>query len=833
MGEKKQEQRIYPLKYRANLDHNDSNTKVYFEHLDMIMDMDELHNIAVTGNRGAGKSSILHSYDSFKSPSGEKFLYISLAEFENYIEEVAAEEAAQIDKENKKPAAAAGSAADTGSGTEQPVQVPATGTGSDAEQPAAAAADSAADTETINPITLKKQRKKLGLAGRERIQKRLEYSLVCQILARCTKEDLRSSSLRAITEVRGARRWVKLRYAYVIILALLVGVLMYDAKFKLFQTFFFEGEEKIYHSIHMSLYAITAVMTVGLGAYLFSRKPGFFRFGKLNVKTGKVEAEIVPSENVYCLDKYRFDLVYILNQIADKIGYTVIIEDLELVGDCCAEEIVSKLRELNLMVNTHRREQYRSGESFIARWKRKIKSFRDNLLTDRENAGDSNSWNLSETKQDGVKKCAKPIRFIYAISDETFDEEERTKFFDTILPMTPALNATNAYETLKNCFVGKSGISNPEADVFIQKLSKAVTDYRMLNDIMTEYRFFSRWHEENSKKAEDGQEKKQDKPTSVPKDWTKRHGIFGRIFHRKSKGVDPAKETRQPEENMSEEQKQREEEKRKQAEEENKEEQRTERKLIAIAIYKALLPYEYHCAYTPDMWGILIDPAKDPIPGRSYRESTVECVKYLFNEGYLDAKVLTLIGFSEEVLKRQWADILTNGNTIQQLDLLYRFRPAEAAGQEKPHQSLFSEAVRKSASEGVLDQNKEIELVVELGQQIFKDSNDALAGLFGKLYDDKLTPDGLVNLLICLNSFDENDVKAALQNVNQGDEHDAQLNVFQNKLQKCLNKASFVARFKDREFYEKVEGCSSLIEILTNTETDVSWWDNFWNALTA
>ena len=42
----------------------------------------DIKNIALTGNFGAGKSSILRSFDKSQNGGKEKYLYISLADFE-------------------------------------------------------------------------------------------------------------------------------------------------------------------------------------------------------------------------------------------------------------------------------------------------------------------------------------------------------------------------------------------------------------------------------------------------------------------------------------------------------------------------------------------------------------------------------------------------------------------------------------------------------------------------------------------------------------------------------------------------------------------------------
>ena len=44
---------------------------------------DRIKNIAVTGNHGVGKSSIIRSYERIDSERGEGYLYVSLMDFSN------------------------------------------------------------------------------------------------------------------------------------------------------------------------------------------------------------------------------------------------------------------------------------------------------------------------------------------------------------------------------------------------------------------------------------------------------------------------------------------------------------------------------------------------------------------------------------------------------------------------------------------------------------------------------------------------------------------------------------------------------------------------------
>lgn len=700
MGEKKQEaqnQRIYSMKYISKLDRNDASFGPYLRQLEEAMRNKTLHNIALEGKRGSGKSSIIHSYDNERyGTGGEKLLYISLAEFEG-----------------TKP------------------------------------------------------------TDKEQLKKRLEYSMLSQILARCTKRDLRGSSLRAIPEVRESRRWVWFKYAYVFSLILLICALMYDAKFHL--KCFGTMVEKVWtpNGCHLCACALAAVMTVGLGAYLFSRKPGFFRFGKLNVKTAKVEAEVAPSADIYCLDQYRFDLVHILNQIAPRIGYTVVIEDLELVGDKgCAMEIMSKLRELNLMVNAHRQEQFRA-RSIRRGWILKLLENQREKRVDkekkqkegnppREKKRPETTWLVRYwLKWVGLKE---PVRFIYAVESKEFDADSRTKFFDTIIPVTPALNRKNAVEILKNIFTDINlAVSHPETDKLIKRLATSVTDYRILYDIKTEHLFFRAWREKN-----------QSDPTVT----------------------DP------------------------------NEVRKIEQMLLAIATYKALFPYAYHLAFTQAGQGMLRNPKKDPIDGHTYDNVALELADFLFNAGYLDEESLTLVGYSQEKLKQQWADILISGTYDEKLDLLKRFDAINA--DREAESAVFIRVVKKLDQEGRLSEDMETELIEMLGKNLYDTAEAALKGFYSWLFYDKLTAEGLVNLMLYLKRYSNQDIISAIAEVNKGENHDEQLEKFQKKLRARLEKSGFTSRLREKKFREKVNDCVAVIALILG-ENEQSVRDQYLN----
>ena len=56
-----------------------TNGQAYFNALDWALEQDDIHNIAITGPYGSGKSSVINSY--FKRHTDKKFVNISLAAF--------------------------------------------------------------------------------------------------------------------------------------------------------------------------------------------------------------------------------------------------------------------------------------------------------------------------------------------------------------------------------------------------------------------------------------------------------------------------------------------------------------------------------------------------------------------------------------------------------------------------------------------------------------------------------------------------------------------------------------------------------------------------------
>ena len=276
-------------------------------------------------------------------------------------------------------------------------------------------------------------------------QKRLEYNLLCQVLARCTKSDLRGSTLASIPEQPPDQKIVAIWITAVF--ALIFGLLFEDRAGAVLAVLGVNDSVRIV--LHGLLYLALGVSLSILLFYTIWKIIPFIRFQKILFKSPNAEAEFSFDSKKYYLDQYRFELIFIINKIASKIGYTVVFEDMERLDSNVCVEIMSKLRELNSLVNIHR-----------------------------SNHGiDPNE----------------SIRFIYALSDEVFDYKSRTKFFDTIVPVIPALNAANAQMILRNHLM--------DLDIFVDRqymddvvaiVAPAITEYRTLRNIINEFVLLNR-----------------------------------------------------------------------------------------------------------------------------------------------------------------------------------------------------------------------------------------------------------------------------------------------------------------------------------------------------
>ena len=150
------------------------------------------------------------------------------------------------------------------------------------------------------------------------------------------------------------------------------------------------------------------------------------------------------------------ELVYCLEMIAGKIDHVVVFEDLDRLPPEDCLYILTRLREINNLVNLR------------------------------------------------LQKNGEPLRFIYAVNDEYLGSVQHEKFFDYILPVIPEMNRRSAAVLFANKINGDNGI---DLDYNVSKefpqfetVASCLSDYRLQNTILNEYQVLKELY--NATKAE-------------------------------------------------------------------------------------------------------------------------------------------------------------------------------------------------------------------------------------------------------------------------------------------------------------------------------------------
>lgn len=159
------------------------------------------------------------------------------------------------------------------------------------------------------------------------------------------------------------------------------------------------------------------------------------KINKLNVQSGEIEIDHNVDSSI--LNKHLDEILYFFEVTNFDV---VIIEDLDRFNNT---EIFTKLRELNILVNHS-------------------------------------------------KQIDRRIVFLYAIKDDMFQDKNRTKFFDFIIPVIPIINTSNSGEMLLNKFKETKLVTEDEnknilSVDFISDVSMYIDDMRLLKNIHNEY----------------------------------------------------------------------------------------------------------------------------------------------------------------------------------------------------------------------------------------------------------------------------------------------------------------------------------------------------------
>lgn len=349
-------------KFRALTSNKDVEIKpVTLKALEFAIDENsEVTNVAITGNYGAGKSSVVDSFEL--KCKNKKFIHISLGQYD----------------------------------------------------------------ET-------KSSEKNGLDKRE--INTIEGKIINQLLHQIDPNKIRKSIFKTLdTESQISPLKITVYLGLIILLSLyLFNISLWHRLVKNFSWLFWTTKPIIF----LIALAILFVLIV-YGIFHLSKLQRDFGFiKKLSLKASKIETDIEifsnESSRISYFDRYLDDVLYLFKQSEANV---IVFEDIERFNN---SKIFEKLKELNIVINR----------------KRKI-------------CGDSK------------------LVFFYLVKDDLFESQERTKFFDYIIPIVPVVTASNSNEILKELLTEMREYDSLDK-TFLFNISLYLDDMRLINNVCNEY----------------------------------------------------------------------------------------------------------------------------------------------------------------------------------------------------------------------------------------------------------------------------------------------------------------------------------------------------------
>lgn len=426
---------FYPLAPNDKIENIDD----YNEWLKEITGNDKFGNIAITGDLGIGKSSIIKT---FERKDKLKFIYLSASDLaDSQYEEV--EASVKTNSEKIKE--------------EQNIQSESYESKSAQNKETLSIQDEHNNSNNDKTELTDSQKK-------ESIQKNLEKHMLIQLIAMCKENDIPFSHFKTVPENHSKMHkflWLFLYPFFSALTALCI----------------FKFAIRGYLSDIFSDYSFNWILSLIIGLYIAFSIFGMVRMITKNYKLPKLsykmtkgaheasaefEQKAIEPES---LDSNLHEILYIIEQLGNKVKtkhkkckLVLIIEDLDRYpGDICIP-ILKKFKQINDMLN----QRYRQNNSVYG----------------------------------------KHYKFIYILKDDIFSEENNTKniwekdpykFFDIIIPIIPQFGFFNSSETIKKLFNDYE--INSE---FIDKISSYLYDYRKLNNIHNEYHIYQKQIPNNS-----------------------------------------------------------------------------------------------------------------------------------------------------------------------------------------------------------------------------------------------------------------------------------------------------------------------------------------------
>ena len=264
----------------------------------------------------------------------------------------------------------------------------------------------------------------------EVLNRKIEYSILQQLVYKENIEDVPNSRISRIIHYDAK----KLRErSWLGILTIIAFFIVFEPDFArvetLYELFNFGKWNVCFDLLSVIFLLFASFKTI---RYII-KSYGNSKLNKLNLKNGEIQIDNDKSISTSIFNKYLDEILYFFQVTAYNV---VIIEDLDRFN---THKIFLKLRELNQILN----------ESKIV---------------------------------------GRHITFVYAIKDDMFSDEERTKFFDYITTVIPVINPSNSKSKLKDALKRLDFDEKEIADEDLSEMGFFIQDMRILTNIVNEYK---------------------------------------------------------------------------------------------------------------------------------------------------------------------------------------------------------------------------------------------------------------------------------------------------------------------------------------------------------
>ncbi|RKR80630.1 hypothetical protein BDD43_0755 [Mucilaginibacter gracilis] len=263
-------------------------------------------------------------------------------------------------------------------------------------------------------------------ADDEQDRKRIEISILQQIFYRVSGQQMPDSRFKRI---KATKNGYLLFQAIWLLFCVIAGIFLFKPTF--FDRISWWPAFKLKNN-DLLVYLSGSIFLTGVALILKNllRNYNSARFHKLNLTSGEIE--LAGDVDASILNKHLDEILYFF----EKTGYNVIaLEDLDRFED--PEKLFSKLRELNNIIN--------------------------------------NSSQINHK-----------VTFVYALKDDVFINDERTKFFDFFIPVIPVINSSNSGELLLKKFQFAKA-QGKLTDNFLMNVTFFIEDMRQLKNVFNEY----------------------------------------------------------------------------------------------------------------------------------------------------------------------------------------------------------------------------------------------------------------------------------------------------------------------------------------------------------